>query len=147
MRSAPAVQVDLGDDLVWRGAVAICCGSALAALAAWAAGWAELSVRWTAAAALLAAGAGACFGRFWLPAPAGVLCWDGRQWLWDGRPGDLRVVFDLGPWLLMCFSPAGQGRAAHLPLSRAAARAGWHGLRAAVYSRRPEPRTPSAPRM
>lgn len=147
MRSAPAVQVDLGDDTVWRWAAAFCCGSALASVAAWATGWAQLGTPGMLAGALAGGLAGAGLSHWWLPAPAGVLCWDGEEWLWNGRPGRLQMVFDAGPWLLMRFVPAGGQPTAHLPLSRAAARAGWHGLRAAVYSRRPEPRTPSAPRM
>lgn len=147
MRSAPAVQVDLGGDGVWRSAAACCCAAAFASLAAWAAGWAEANALACGIVALLAAGLGAVAARCWLPAPAGVLCWDGLQWLWNGQPGRLQAVLDTGPWLLLRFAPDGRGPVMHLPVSRLAARAGWHGLRAAVYSRRPEPRTPSAPRM
>lgn len=149
MRSAPAVQVVLGADAGWRWGVAFCCAVASASLAGWAALGAECPPTVAAGLASLAGLAGAGLSRLYLPAPAGELAWDGSQWHWNGSAGDVQVALDLGPWLLLTFTAAGRrgGRVTHLPLSRAGARTGWHGLRAAVYSRRPEPRTPSAPRM
>lgn len=149
MRSAPAVQVVLGADAGWRWGVAFCCAVASASLAGWAAlliGASPAVAAGVAVACGLFASAGSCL---YLPAPAGELAWDGSQWHWNGAAGDVKVSIDLGPWLLLAFETVGPplGRTVHLPVSRAGARTGWHGLRAAVYSRRPEPRTPSAPRM
>lgn len=149
MRSAPSVQVVVGDDLGWRIAAAVSCAAAAAVLAAWLGLMAGLPVLVVAVMAGMAGLAGAGLSHRLLPAPAGVLAWDGAEWHWGGSNGQVAVVIDLGPWMVLHFMPSGRrgGRAAHLPVSRAGARAGWHGLRTAVYSRRPEPRTPSAPRM
>ncbi|MBQ1767268.1 MAG: hypothetical protein IIZ92_30805 [Aquincola sp.] len=149
MRSAPATQVVLGADRGWRVAVALCCASAAAALAAWICLLGGTLAWPTALAAGLAALVAAALSSAYLPAPAGTLAWDGAEWQWQGRNGELEVVIDLGPWMLLRFAAAGRSRtrAAHLPVSHAGNRAAWHGLRTAVYSRRPEPRTPSAPRM
>ena len=149
MRSAPATQVVLGADRGWRLAVALCCAWAAAALVAWLCLLVDAPAWPTALAAGLAALVAAALSSAYLPAPAGTLAWDGAEWHWQGRNGELEVVIDLGPWVLLRFAAAGRSRmrAAHLPVSHAGDRAAWHGLRTAVYSRRPEPRTPSAPRM
>ena len=149
MRSAPATQVVLGADRGWRIAVALYCASAAAALVAWLFLLCGGTAGQAALAAPLAALLAAAFSPVYLPVPTGTLAWDGTEWHWQGCNGELDVVMDLGPWMLLRFAAADRGRmrAAHLPVSQASARAGWHGLRTAVYSRRPEPRTPSAPRM
>lgn len=149
MRSAPAVQVVVGGDRGWHLAAAVSCAAAAAVLAAWLALMVEAPVPVVAVSAAITALAGAAVSHRLLPAPAGVLAWDGAEWHWGGSPGQVAVVIDVGPWMLLHFVPSARlgGRPAHLPVARSAARAHWHGLRTAVYSRRPEPRTPSAPRM
>lgn len=129
--------------------MAACCAVAVGSLVTWALLWSEAPAGVVAAGAAMSGLGGAWLSRWYAPPPCGLLVWDGRQWSWNSVPGDVAVVMDLGPWLLLHFVPGRWSRGGHvwLPLSRRCAGGAWHGLRAAVYSRRPEPRTPSAPRM
>lgn len=149
MRSAPAVQFRTGPDAVWRCGAASCCAAAAAGVSAWLSSWFRIDPTLVGGTAVLCGGAAAAAAERWLAAPSGVLVWDGSQWTWDGEAGWVEAVVDLGPWLLLCFCPlAGRRRGRiWLPVSRRRAGPCWHGLRTAVYSRRPEPRTPSALRM
>jgi hypothetical protein len=155
LRTAPAVHITIEPDRTWQVAVALLLASAASACVAWAALWLGASSAATGAMAAAAAAVAAFGARRWLPAEFGQLGWDGSQWLWspgmrshESRTGRVRAVYDFGPWMLLRFDADAAPRChAWLPLSRTAAGSGWHGLRAAVYSRRPEPRTPSAPRI
>ena len=109
----------------------------IAAMMAWMAGQdpqasAGLSML-VAAAALPMLG---CAVSLWR-VPAQSLRWDGQVWQLDAAPGKLRVAIDLGPWMLLRFSPEGQRRSHWLPVQRLGLEAQWHALRCAVYSPRP----------
>lgn len=147
MRAAPAVQLALGPDRAWRVAVALLGAAAGASLAGWALAWSGVPPAvLSGAACLLAAAAGAWLTCRLSPAPRGRLAWDGAQWQWCGVEGELEVVADLGPWMLLRFLPWRRGQAVWLPVGRAAAAAAWHPLRAAVYCRRPRIRAPAVVR-
>lgn len=140
MRAAPAVQVTLAPDRAWSVFVRAVGAAALAGLAASAgmrAGWPAPAA---AACAMLGALVGAWAAGRWLAPPyVGTLSWDGKTWAWQGagesapQPvAEVRVVIDLGPWMLLRLrSPA-----RWLPLAEHRAGAAWHALRAAVA--RPE---------
>ena len=144
MRAAPALQLTLEHFRAWRLVLALLRGAAAGAVAAWIAlrfdvltapGWA------VAAAALVAAwsGAATCL------APR-RLSWDGERWRvglaaadFDEAPaGTLRVMLDLGIFLLLRFEPDDNAHAVEwLPAQRRGHEASWHALRCAVYSSRP----------
>jgi len=75
---------------------------------------------------------------------ARLLTWDGQRWSLaesasaDPRPVELRVLFDLGSWLLLWARPVGAWRSVwYLPLSRRTQGALWGPLRATLYAARP----------
>jgi len=82
----------------------------------------------------LAAGLG-----WWLARPLALrLGWTGREWV-VGAPGQpaasparVRLMVDLGAWVLLRLQPAG-GRTRWLGVARGAAAGPWHLLRAALY--------------
>jgi hypothetical protein len=79
------------------------------------------------------------------------LAWDGQQWLVDGQRSQLRVMLDLGPWMLLQARPdSGSvlpyttmpvGTCTWLPLAASEAGPAWGALRAAVYTH-PAPARP-----
>jgi hypothetical protein len=78
----------------------------------------------------------ACAFSLWR-VPVQSLRWDGGAWQLDGMPGDLKAAIDLGPWMLLMFTPALPGRTSWLPVQRRGLETQWHALRCAVYSPRP----------
>jgi hypothetical protein len=145
MHAAPPVRIRVVPDLSSRGFVAFSACFAAANLTAWAASWMQSSTVTFALAMLLAAG---CSG--WLLAfvmrrstTAGDLVWDGACWQWlpdaaDPRSGELVVMIDLGPWVLVRFTPIEPVAAsAWLATSRHDAAAHWAEWRTALYSPRP----------
>ncbi|MBI3154548.1 MAG: hypothetical protein HYZ20_03995 [Burkholderiales bacterium] len=157
MQAAPAVAIDAGDGGLWRGVVAALAGLAAAVLLGWAMQWAAawqpsladgIGAGWVAGVVggIVAAFVAWRRGR---PAPA-RLVWNASEWLWQaqGRPpraGRLRVVVDLGSWMLLRFDPLpgaapaarwmprGSGRARRwIPLAHAGG-----ALRAALYAAPP----------
>jgi hypothetical protein len=150
MRAAPAFQVSLRHFGVWRACIGGLAAMGLASMAAWAAAR-DPSFGWPVSAMLVAGG-------FWflavvislLRTPPVSLRWDGSVW-YLGEPetgavdmtaGDLRVIIDLGPWMLLRFAttlPNGRTLATWLPVQRRGLEAKWHGLRCSVYSPRPLP--------
>ena len=65
-----------------------------------------------------------------------LLAWDGQRWTADGCAGDLDVMIDLGPWMLLRLRPADTTRrAVWIPVSVSATSMARHALRAAVYCR------------
>ncbi len=127
MRQAPPAGVSCSGGGLWRGAQVLLVALAAATFAAWVASvFTALAPLPPAAAAGLLAAALA-----WqlTPPRAAVLHWDGTRWTADGQPGDLRVMLDLGGWLLLRFAPA-TGRKRWLPLPQAT-----QGMRAALYAR------------
>jgi hypothetical protein len=135
--SAPAVQVQVGRDPAARAAVAALLAAGAASIASWALSVAGASPAAAGLVALVGATAAAAAG--WRrPAAAGQLRWDGRAWSLlpagssSPEEGGVRVMIDLDAWMLLRFD--GAGRARWLPLSRAAHRAQWHGLRCALFA-------------
>lgn len=150
MRASPAFEVSLHRFGVWRSAVLLLAALGLAAMAT----WLITRERPIGLAAMIAAAFAAAVSVGWavslLQAPAVGLRWDGQFWHLDvpaatpseATPGDLRVVIDLGPWMLLRFRAAEPGRrspAVWLPVQRRGLEAQWHALRCAVYSPRPAP--------
>jgi hypothetical protein len=130
VRAAPPVEVEIRRGGAWLLFAALLSGTSAAALAGWTAQQAQFPV---ALAAFVAAALPAW--RF-TPIDCGVLGWDGLHWRFANRPGDVSVMFDLGPWLLLRFKASETGRRAWLAASERSCGAAWTSLRAAVYSRR-----------
>ena len=89
------------------------------------------------AATVVAVLAMAALVRSLLRTPARSLRWDGQAWHLDAVPGDVAVVIDLGPWMLLRFASTDFARVTWLPVQRRGIDAQWHALRCAVYSPRP----------
>jgi ABC-type nickel/cobalt efflux system permease component RcnA len=70
-------------------------------------------------------------------APAADLRWDGQAWQLGSMTGNVAVVIDLGPWMLLRFTADAPPRTTWLPVQRRGLEAQWHALRCAVYSPRP----------
>ena len=160
MRALPAFQVTLSRFGVWRFCVwALAAGAALA-LAAWAHSrptppGAALYIAVAAAISLVLGLAG------WLGCvPPTTLRWDGQVW-WlaraaaddsdssPARRGELLIAIDLGPWMLLRFTPDAVGRrpwaVIWLPAQRRGLEADWHGLRCALHAPRPAPTAATRP--
>ncbi len=135
MRAAPACQVTLQRFGAWRvGVVALTLAGA-ATLVAW---LLVRSVLPPAPALVGAVGltllAVAVLAVSLCRLPVQPLRWDGLGWTLGAQPGELHPAIDLGPWMLLRFTPAGQNRAHWLPLQRRGLEGQWHALRCAIYS-------------
>jgi hypothetical protein len=138
MRASPPCRVSLRHFGAWRAAVVLLTCAGAVAIASWlpsrepvvSVGWAMTLV---VAAALLML---ACAVSLWR-VPAQSLRWDGRVWQLDGVPGELKAAIDLGPWMLLNFTPEMSGGTSWLPIQRRGLETQWHALRCAVYSPRP----------
>jgi hypothetical protein len=150
MRASPAFQVVLDRFGVWRWAVLGFALSGACVMAAWLAAQpasVPAAMRWlTALVAFAVLGLGACASRV---QPVS-LRWDGQLWHLgppasaghEPRSGELRVLIDLGPWMLLRFEPAAstwRHRATWLPAQRRGLESQWHALRCAAHSPRPQP--------
>lgn len=154
MHAAPPVRVSLAPDAACLTIVIGCAAAASANVAAWLGSLAQRSAPEIAALALLGAGLAAALA--WPAmrrgfAGQGVLAWDGAVWQWapdeaqslqPNRPppttGELRVMIDLGAWILLRFEPSEPGqRARWITVSRQQGRALWPLWRAALFSHRP----------
>ena len=150
MRASPAFEVSLHRFGVWRSAVLLLAALGVAAITA----WLITRERPIGLAAMIAAAFAVAVSMGWavslLHVPAVGLRWDGQFWHLvavvampdEATPGDLRVVIDLGPWMLLRFSaaePARRWSAIWLPVQRRGLETQWHALRCAVYSPRPAP--------
>jgi hypothetical protein len=152
MRASPAFEVSLHRFGVWRGAVLLLGLLGVATLAAWALTREGSIDNAVTIACALAAGV-----LLWLTlslarVPAVGLRWDGLQWhvgppeagADKSVPGDMAVVIDLGPWMLLRFKPAApdvRPRVTWLPVQRRGIETQWHALRCSVYSPNPAPAT------
>ncbi len=137
MRAAPATQAWTCTTGPWRAFQVGLHALAAAVVAAWAAS--HLWGNGAAAAAAAAAGLGAAALAWrWPVAEPCRLGWDGSTWrLQPARgeaiSGQVRLMIDLGGWMLVRFSPG----ARWLPLARAGA-ADWQAMRVALHAVRPE---------
>ncbi len=132
MRTAPPVSLRCHGGRWLRAAQP---GLAGAAIALWAAGWAEQS----APAALAISGlAGVGTGLVaWRAATLRTVfpAREGRQRTADGSAGRRAAAGDLGAWLLLHLRPDGGLPARWIAVGAGEAGAAWHALRAAVFSR------------
>jgi hypothetical protein len=142
MRASPACQVSLQRVDAWQAAVCVLVLGTAAVLTAWAltrsvpitpGAWAGVGFT-----LLLTFAFGASLWRV----PVQSLRWDGRAWQLDSVAGELSVAIDLGPWMLLVFTPASRpgrslARVSWLPFQRRGLELQWHALRCAVYSPRP----------
>jgi hypothetical protein len=147
MRAAPALQVTVARYGAWRAFETFVVASACGVLAAWTIGLGVVpgSWGWLAFGAAGAAAVGVAIRK----RPPVRLQWDGRGWRVGAPPaadaadlpaGQLRVMLDLGGFLLLRFEPQEPRRdaaASWLPVQRRGLEAHWHALRCAVYSPRP----------
>jgi hypothetical protein len=158
MRASPAFEVSLHRFGVWRGAVLLLGTLGVAALVAWA-----LTREGSIDSAVMIGCALAAGVLLWLTlslvrVPAVGLRWDGLLWhvgppgasADKSLPGDVTVVIDLGPWMLLRFKPTApeaRPRVTWLPVQRRGIETQWHALRCSVYSPHPAPiaDTPGGP--
>lgn len=117
MRGAPPVQVALGAERRWQGAVAGLNALAAATITGWLVLHAGAVARDAAIVALLAAGVAGTASLKWRPKPGRTLAWDGQRWMLDGAPGKVDVMLDLGAWLLLRFQREAPSSVAWLPVS------------------------------
>ena len=146
MRAFAASQFTLNRFGVWRASVFALALLVALTVAAW------LATRPRGPAALAAAGiAGGLIlwlvATQWRAAPLS-LRWDTQRWHLgpadtaghEPWAGELNVMIDLGPWMLLRFRPdpsSAERGARWLPVQRRGLEAQWHTLRCAVYSPRP----------
>ena len=136
MHAAPAVSVRGSGGVGWRLVRSLVPALAAAASTAWLLGLAQGPV----APALGVAPVVFAFAWWRVQPVAQTLSWDGQRWLLEGQEGGVVLMMDLGAWLLLRFDPdAPAARRQWVAVSRSAAGAALHGLRAAVYCRPPEP--------
>ena len=141
MRASPACQVSLQRFGAWRAAIVILAGAGLATLVGWAATReSPFSIAVLAPAMVATLVSGWVSASLWRIS-AQSLRWDGQAWHLDAVPGNVELAIDLGPWMLLRFSPSTGGPVQWLPLQRLGLEAQWHSLRCGVYS----PRTVAEP--
>jgi len=154
MHTAPPVRMSLAPDRAWLAARCLIAGAAGANVAAWVSAHAQASQAVVATAVLGAAALATAFAAWALrPADglADVLAWDGAVWQWSRGdsppvPGDLRVMIDLGAWILLRFSPSVPARRmVWRAVSRRRAGANWRAWRAALHARRRGGEQPAVP--
>ena len=149
MRAAPPVEIGLGTGRRERTVVALVWAAALMALVSWGQlrGWVAYAAGWAVAGAIV----GAVFGWCIATPMQGRITWDGRAWSWQAphslvrRPmGELRLMFDLGTWMLLCTDNVGWRRR-WCGISAGDAGPEWHGLQLALRNpSRPKPTEPAA---
>jgi hypothetical protein len=142
MGGTVSVEVSVARFGVWRAAVAVVAGVALACLLAWSVAMlgsvSPERMPWVAAVAVLLAGATLVIAASLMRVRAGELsCQDG-QWHFAparGAPhvGALVVALDLGSFLLLRLDEQ-RHRPTWLPVQRRGLEREWHALRCAVYS-------------
>lgn len=144
MHAAPPVRMSLVPDRAWEAVWIVGASVAGANVAAWAAVHGGAPAQTAAMAALLVAAVVGMlvWGRHRRHRQAGILNWDGATWQWssgatEAREGQVRVMVDLGAWLLLRFvAVAPPHPVAWLTLARGNAGVQWPAWRAAVYARR-----------
>jgi hypothetical protein len=142
MRAAPAVSVHCTGGAVWRAIQWVLPALAAGVFGLWGlqhqgAGRAYAALTAALMAALMAFVAGAIAWRL-TPQQSTTLNWDGQQWWVESGAGalagDVQVMIDLGPWLLLRFVwPHGRR---WLAVTQRDMPAGLHALRIALYGLR-----------
>jgi hypothetical protein len=148
MRAAPACQVSLRRFGAWRAAVLGLAALGIASIAGWTFTRDRPLDTMLIVATVLSASTIAVLGASLIRRTRPTdLRWDGLAWhlvpVGDAAmSGELRVAIDLGPWMLLRFTPAlpeAYPRTVWLPVQRRGLEADWHALRCAVYSPLPAP--------
>ena len=146
MRTSPTVQLTLQRFASWRIAAALLTALGFAAQLAWAS-----TLPGPARPVMLALGG--CVGVAMLLVGASLARVDATRLRWDEQgwhagaagaaegewvAGRLVAVLDLGPWMLLRFTPTAptRRRALWLPAQRSDLKGQWHALRCAVHSPR-----------
>ena len=133
----------------WRWVVTLLPALATAALLAWAAAHLQLpsTSAWLAVASITSLVALVALVAWRRARPhALLLAWDGQRWTADGCAGDLDLMMDLGPWMLLRLRPDDTTRrAVWIPVSATDASSARHALRAALYSRAAKPASDALP--
>jgi len=168
MRAPPPVEYPSAPTRAWRTLLSLFVGAALASALAWvlpyiAAHWGSrqpdplldaLADPLNQAILALSGGGLACLAA-WLSwksraTSERTLRWDGQDWVLlhpcHDRPaerGDVALMLDLGPWMLVRFMPyaagtLGLGAGTWLPLTLAGDLARWAALRGALWNWRPQ---------
>jgi hypothetical protein len=137
VRAAPAVCVRCTGGPLWRVWCALLPVLTMAVVATWVVGHAgPIGVEvWSG---VLVAGSLLAGLRLRRQPPAVVLAWDGRCWTVDGRAGQLAVMIDTGPWMLLRLRVDGQASTQWVAVSAREAGPAWHLLRTAVFVQPPQ---------
>ena len=146
MHAAPPVRIRVVTDRLAHGFALTCACMAAASVTAWALSWTGANAEVIRLAVALAAATAAALG--WLVLrrradAAGLLTWDGACWQWAPaagapRQGTVQVMIDLGPWLLLRFSPGiAPVTGVWLAISRHVTAGQWSAWRATLYAPRP----------
>lgn len=146
MSAAPPVRIHLVPDPLGRGFALVCTSLAAANLTPWCLSWAGASADLSAVTVTLATAAATVAAAFcWRLLArrvneAGALTWDGSVWQWAPEAenpwqGQVQVMIDLGPWLLLRFrATAPARRECWLAISRRTSAGQWPAWRAALYA-------------
>jgi hypothetical protein len=146
MQAASAVQVTIQRFGVWNIALGLISATAMSVVAAWLVRRNDDLPGW-GCIALIASGLFGVIGVIdlarWRPI---VLRWDAQRWRATDPSGgageidllELRVVLDLGSWMLLKFNanvPQRRIRGGWIPVQRQGLESHWQSLRCAVYAR------------
>ena len=143
MFAAPPVHIHLVPDRLGRGFALVCTSLAAANLTAWCMAWASAPAGLRVVSVTLAAAAAAALTWRLLARrsdAAGALTWDGSAWQWASAAdslwqGNVQVMIDLGPWLLLRFRATAPARRERWwAISRRTAAGQWPAWRAALYA-------------
>lgn len=148
MRASPPLQVTVRRFGLWRGAVTLLLGAALASMLAFVLARGESAPVHVRHAAIAASSAILWGGISLLRCSPISLRWDTRRWRLgpastvgeEPFAGGIEVCLDFGTWLLLRFEhdvTVRGRRSTWLPIQRRGLEAQWHALRCAVYSSRP----------
>lgn len=147
MQSASALQVTIRCFGVWNAALGVLFAAVISAVAGWFLAWHDEPAVWDGGvlSALALVGLSGVFGLVRrLPI---VLRWDGQRWHvadphrgWvDAQASDIRVVLDLGGWMLLKYRvgtfPTSRRRSGWIPAQRRGIETQWHALRCALHAR------------
>ena len=156
MQAASAVQVTIQRFGVWNTALGLVSATAVSVAAAWLAtrhdglpGWSGMLLIASVLVGLVGV------ADLWRRRPV-VLRWDGQRWhVTDVCHGadpvdvhELRVVLDLGGWMLLRFNgnaPRKALRRGWIPVQQCGIEPHWHAVRCAVHAQGAATITPAAP--
>jgi len=146
MRAAPGFRLMVTPGRAQRTAIAMVAGLGAAVVGCWlwshvdaAAGPAGLGHWPWVGVGLGAALLGTAVGWIGAPRAARVLAWQQGHWTLQqpplpARDGLVQAKLDAGSWMLLCFRASGGASANWLAVSRRAAGADWHALRATLFA-------------